>query len=36
VSGSRAGWKEISAHEITGKDRQPLRVEILCEDLRLL
>lgn len=33
---TRAGWKETSAHEITGKDKQRLTVVISAEDARLL
>jgi hypothetical protein len=33
---TRAGWKETSAHEITGKDRQPLTIVLSAEDARLL
>ena len=32
---TRAGWKETSAHEITGKDRQPITVVISAEDAKL-
>jgi hypothetical protein len=33
---TRAGWKETSAHEITGKDRQPLSIVPSAEDEGLL
>ena len=32
---TRAGWKETSAHEITGKDKQPINVVISAEDAKL-
>jgi hypothetical protein len=33
---TRAGWKETSTPEFTGKDRQPLSVVLSAEDARLL
>ena len=33
---TRAGWKETSAHEITGKDKQPITIVISAEDARLM
>jgi hypothetical protein len=33
---TRAGWRETTAHEVSGSDKQPVRIVISTEDARLL